>query len=63
MQPTEITQFDHALECFQQMDLVLLDLVLDELRTCQDMPRRKFMQMLGTAFRTFREKGNTWKFH
>ncbi len=53
------TQFEQVLHYFRQMDLVFLDLLLDQHRTYQSMPRKNFLRMLGSAFEIFKRKGNT----
>ncbi|MBZ5857547.1 hypothetical protein [Flavihumibacter profundi] len=59
MTPSTQTQLDLLIHHFQQMDLVMLHLLLDDNLTYQDMPKLVFLQKLAKAFAEFRENGNT----
>ena len=53
------TQLDQFVHHFQQMDIVMLHLLLDDNRSYQNMPKPQFLQKLANAFAEFKENGNT----
>ena len=59
MTPSTQTQIDQFVHHFQQMDLVMLHLLLDDNISYQKMPKPWFLQKLAKAFNEFKENGNT----
>lgn len=53
------TQADAVRHFFQQMDVEMLDMILDDGITCQDRTKQKFLGLVTLAFQLMQKDGDT----
>lgn len=57
--PTLHNHLEAVAYFISQMDIEMVDLLLDDNRTYQDIPKERFIEKLRTAFSKFQEEGDT----
>lgn len=58
MQPTPTTQAEAVIYYIQEMDMDMIDLILDNDRTYQHMPKSDFIEKLTNAMENFKQHKN-----
>jgi len=57
--PKPTTQSEAVIYYIQEMDLEMVELILEEDKTYQDLPKATFIETLGNVFNIFRHNKNT----
>lgn len=53
-------QMEAFVHSVQRLDIEMIDLILEEKRTYQNFPKHMFIDMLGRAFKVFKDHGDTF---